>query len=207
MAVRPIIRVGDPVLARVAAQVLDPTSDETARLVADMIDTFESVGSAGIAAPQIGVSSQVVTYLVPPHRVSGRRADDSIGVTVLINPVVEPVGESRYVDWDGCLSVPGMRGRTSRWERIKITATDLEGKRTERVVAGAHARIVQHECDHLQGVIYVAHLAEPESFGYMDELVAAGRMPPWAIVNVKDHLRGQTALLARLKRAGIEMKL
>jgi len=205
MAIRPIIRVGDPVLVRKAAMVEDPTSDAVAHLVADMIDTFVSVGSAGIAAPQIGVSQQVVTYLVPPHRVTGRPGDDPIGVTVLINPVVEPVGESRYVDWDGCLSVPGMRGKTWRWERIRITATDLHGRRTERVVAGAHARIVQHECDHLEGVLYVRHLAEPESLGYMDELVAAGRMPPWAWVDVKAHLRSQTELLARLARAGVHM--
>lgn len=207
MAVRPIIRVGDPVLAKVAAPVADPTADDVARLVADMIDTFETVGSAGIAAPQIGVSQRVVTYLVPPHRVTGWPGDDPIGVTVLVNPVVEPLGEARYVDWDGCLSVPGMRGRTSRWERIRITATDLDGNRTERVVAGAHARIVQHECDHLDGVIYVKHLVEPESLGYMDELVAAGRMPPWKLVDVKAHLRSQTALLRRLARAGIEMKI
>ncbi|MBM3522773.1 MAG: peptide deformylase [Alphaproteobacteria bacterium] len=207
MAIRPIIRVGDPVLATVAAPVQDPTSDDVAHLVADMIDTFVPLGSVGIAAPQIGVSQRVVTYLVPPHRVTGRAGDDPIGITVLINPVVEPIGEGRTVDWDGCLSVPGMRGRTSRWERVRVTATDLDGKRTERVVAGAHARIVQHECDHLDGVIYVKHLAEPESLGYMDELVASGRMPPWKLVDVKQHLRGQTALLRRLERAGRPMSL
>ncbi|MSP67422.1 MAG: peptide deformylase [Alphaproteobacteria bacterium] len=205
MAVRPIVRAGESVLAKVAAAVPDPTAEDVARLVADMIDTFESVGAAGLAAPQLGVSLRVVTYLVPRHRVTGRPGDDPIGVTVLVNPEIEPVGDGRYVDWDGCLSLPGMRGRTSRWERIRIVASDLDGNRTERVVSGAHARIVQHECDHLDGVLYIAHLTEPGSLGYIDELVRSGRMPPWPSVNVKEYLRGQSALLARLRRAGIDM--
>lgn len=200
MAIRPIIRAGDPVLARVADRVPDPTADSVARLVADMIDTLDDIGAAGIAAPQIGVSLRVVIYFVPEHRCTPRPGDDPIDMTVLVNPEITPVGEARYEDWDGCLSLPGMRARTTRWERIRVAATDLDGVRSERIVAGSHARIVQHECDHLDGVLYPQRMTDPSSLGFVEEMIAAGRMPARVPVKAKTHLRGQTALLRRLER-------
>lgn len=205
MALRPIVRAGNPLLAKIASPVPDPTSDDVARLVADMIDTLDSVGVAGIAAPQIGESERIVIYFVPPYRVSGRLGDDPIGMTVLVNPEIHPVGENTCTDWEGCLSLPDMRGRVPRWERIRLVAFDLDGKRTERVVAGTHARIAQHECDHLDGRLYPSRMTEPGSLGFLDELVQSGQLPPRIPVRPKDYLRGQEALLRRLGRAGIQI--
>lgn len=200
MAIRPIIRAGNPVLARIADPVPDPTADSVARLVVDMIDTLDDIGAAGIAAPQIDVSLRVVIYFVPAHRCTTLPGDDPIDMTVLVNPEISPVGDARYEDWDGCLSLPGMRARTPRWERIRLVATDLDGLRTERVVAGSHARIVQHECDHLDGILYPTRMTDPTTLAFTDELIAAGRMPPRIPVKATAHLQGQTALLRRLER-------
>ena len=193
MTVRPIIRAGDPVLARVAAPVADPAADDVARLVADMVDTLDNVGAAGIAAPQIGVSLRVVIYFVPPHRVTDRPDDGPIDMTVLVNPEVAPIGDDKRTDWDGCLSLPGLRGLVPRWERVRVVASDLDGRRTERVVGGAHARIVQHEVDHLDGRLYPSLMTDTASLAYLDELVAAGRIPPRIPVRPRDHVRGALA--------------
>lgn len=205
MAIIPILRAGHPVLNQVAARVGDPTTDEIARLVGDMIDTLDDIGGSGLAAPQIGVSQRVVIYFVDASRCTGRPDDDPIGMTVLVDPEIEPAGDARYEDWDGCLSLPGLRGRTTRWERIRVRAMDLDGTRSTRIVAGAHARTVQHECDHLDGVLYPARLTDPASLGYVDELTAAGRTPPRPPVRPKAQLQGQTALLRRLQRVGVAM--
>jgi peptide deformylase len=205
VTVRPIIRAGDPLLAKAALPVADPAADAVARLVADMIDTLDSVGVAGIAAPQIGVSERVVIYFVPEHRVSERPGDDPIGLTVLVNPEVHPVGDGMYTDWEGCLSLPDMRGRVPRWEKVRLVASDLDGRRTERLVAGTHARIVQHECDHLDGRLYPSRMVDLASFGYLDELVRSGQLPPRVPVRPKDYLRGQDAVLTRLARAGVPL--
>ena len=200
MAVRPIIRAGDPVLARPAATVADPTADSVARLVVDMLDTLEVAGAAGIAAPQIGVSERVVIYFLPPHRVTAHPDDGAIEMTVLVNPEVTPLGDAKRTDWDGCLSLPGLRGLTPRWERIRIVASDLDGRHSERVVGGAHARIIQHEVDHLDGRLYPSLMSDPSSLAYYDELVAAGRCPPRIPMRPKDHVRGDGALARRLAR-------
>jgi peptide deformylase len=198
MPVRPIVRAGDPVLAKVATPVADPAGDDVARLVADMIDTLETVGAAGIAAPQIGVSRRAVIYFVPAHRVTDRADDGPIDVTVLVNPEIHPLGDATWTEWEGCLSLPGLRGRVPRWERIRVVASDLDGARTERVVGGTHARIIQHECDHLDGRLYPSRMVETDSLGFLDELVAAGRIPPRVGVRVRDHVGG--ALAQRLAR-------
>ena len=198
MAVRPIIRAGDPVLARVAAPVPDPAADAVARLVVDMLDTLDDIGGAGIAAPQIGVSERVVIYFVPPHRVTDRPDDGPIDMTVLVNPEITPLGDAKRTDWDGCLSLPGLRGLTERWDRIRVVASDLDGRRSERVVGGAHARIVQHEVDHLDGILYPQRMTDPTSLAYLDELVAAGRIPPRIPVRPREHVR--EALQRRLAR-------
>ena len=200
MSVRPIIRAGDPILGQVAAPVSDPKADSVARLVADMLDTLDDIGGGGIAAPQIGVSLRVVIYFVPAHRCTTLPGDDPIDMTVLVNPAISPVGAARYEDWDGCLSLPGLRGRTTRWERVRLVAHDLEGIRSERIVAGSHARIVQHECDHLDGILYPARMADPTTLGFLDELVAAGRMPARVPVKPKAYARGTTGLLRRLEK-------
>ena len=203
MAVRPIVRAGASVLAEVAAPVPDPAADDVARLVADMIDTLDPLGAAGIAAPQIGVSTRVVIYFVPAHRVTDRPGDGPIDMTVLVNPEISPVGDESWADWEGCLSLPGLRGLVPRWERVRVVASDLDGNRTERVVGGTHARIVQHECDHLDGRLYPSRMTEPASLGFLEELVGSGRIPARIPVRPKDFVRGQAALVRRLARAGI----
>jgi peptide deformylase len=205
MAIRPILRAGHPILARVADEVPDPTADMVAHLVGDMIDTLDDSGANGIAAPQIGVPLRVVIYFMPQSRCTARPGDDPVDLTVLVNPRIEPVGDARYEDWDGCLSFPGLRGRTTRWERIRLVAWDLDGLRSERIVAGSHARVVQHECDHLDGVLYPTLLSDPASLGFLEELTGAGRMPARVPARAKSHLAGRAALLDRLRRAGISL--
>lgn len=205
MAIRQILRAGHPVLEQVAEPVVDPTTDAIARIVGDMIDTLDAAGASGIAAPQIGVSLRLVVYFAPSQRCTARRGDDPLDLTVLVNPQIAPVGDARYEDWDGCLSFPGLRGRTTRWERIRLVAWDLDGARSERIVGGAHARTVQHECDHLDGVLYPARMTAASSLGFVEELTESGRMSPRIPVRAKAHLRGQTALLDRFRRAGVTL--
>jgi peptide deformylase len=170
-----------------------------------MIDSLDAVGGTGLAAPQIGVSERVVIYFVPEHRVTGRPGDDPVAMTVLVNPEIHPMGDGTYVDWEGCLSIPGMRGRVPRWERIRLIASDLDGSRTSRVVAGSHARTVQHECDHLDGRLYPTRMTDLGSLGFVEELTQSGQTPPRVPVRPRDFVHGQDALIRRLKRAGIDI--
>jgi peptide deformylase len=202
MAIRPIVRAGDPVLSQVAAPVADPTADDVALLVADMIDSLHAVGGGGLAAPQIGVSRRVVIYFTSAARITDWPDDGAIGMTVLVNPELEPVGEETWTDWEGCLSMPGMRGRASRWQRIRLTATDLDGRKTTRVIAGKQARTVQHECDHLDGRLYPTRMTDASSLGYLEELIRSGQVPSYTPNKPVEYLRGQDALIERLRRVG-----
>jgi peptide deformylase len=202
MAVLPIVRAGDPVLSAIAQPVADPTADDVALLVADMIDSLHAVGGGGLAAPQIGVSRRVVVYFTGPNGVTDWPDDGSINMTVLVNPEIEPVGDEQWTNWEGCLSMPAMRGRVSRWKRVKLTAYNLDGNRTTRVVAGKQARTVQHEYDHLDGRLYPTRMTDASTLGYLDELVRAGQVPAYTPNKPKDYLRGQDALIQRLKRVG-----
>jgi peptide deformylase len=202
MAVLPIVRAGDPVLSQVAAPVADPTADDVALLVADMIDSLHAVGGGGLAAPQIGVSRRVVIYFTSPSGVTDWPDDGPIGMTVLVNPELEPVGDETWTNWEGCLSMPGMRGRAQRWKRIRLTATDLDGRKTTRLIAGKQARTVQHEYDHLDGRLYPTRMTDAASLGYLDELVRSGQVPSYTPNKSRDFLRGQDALIERLRRVG-----
>jgi peptide deformylase len=162
MSVREISQIGDPVLERVADAVADPTAPEIAALVADMVESMRAAGGIGIAAPQVGVSLRVVLFFLPPAR------DDTgpgVPLTVLVNPVIEPLDDERVTDWEGCLSVPERRGQVSRARRIRYRGTTPEGETIDRIAEGWHARVVQHECDHLDGVLY------PERMGEADEMI------------------------------------
>jgi peptide deformylase len=154
MAILKIARMGHPVLRRVAEPVADPTAPEIRRLVADMVETLEDIGGAGLAAPQVHVSRRVVIFHVPPERTTGRPEDRPQDLIALVNPVIEPLGETRELGWEGCLSVPGLRGAVPRHARIRYRAMTPEGEAIDRTVEGFHARVVQHECDHLDGVLY-----------------------------------------------------
>ncbi|MGA8758765.1 MAG: peptide deformylase [Stellaceae bacterium] len=170
MALLKIARMGNPVLRRPAAKVEDPTAPWVRRLVDDMIETMEDANGTGLAAPQIHEPWRVVVFFVSGERLSGLPNDVAQDLTVLINPEVELLGEERAFGWEGCLSVPGLRGVVPRHLRIRYRATGLEGELIEQEVEGFHARVVQHECDHLDGILYPQRLVDQRHLFFLEEL-------------------------------------
>lgn len=169
MTVRDILKMGDPRLLRVAQPVTAFDSDELHLLITDLLDTMRAANGAGLAAPQIGVDLQLVIF---GSRERNPRYPDRpvVPPTVLINPVITPLGEEEELDWEGCLSVPGLRGRVPRWTRIRYTGFDQYGDPIDRTVDGFHARVVQHECDHLWGKLYPMRMRDFGQFGYTEVL-------------------------------------
>jgi peptide deformylase len=140
------------------------------RLVEDMIETMEDAGGTGIAAPQVHVPYRVVVFFVAGDRVTEMPGDSEQELTVLINPAVEPVGDERAYGWEGCLSVPGLRGVVPRYLGVRYRGLDLDGNQIEREVAGFHARVVQHECDHLDGILYPQRMTDHRLLVFTEEL-------------------------------------
>ena len=159
MALLKVARMGHPVLARPAAAVADPAAPEIRRLIADMAETMLDLNAAGIAAPQVHVPLRVVLFRVTAARAEREDADE-LPLTVLINPVLTPLGDEMAEDWEGCLSVPGLRGLVPRHTRLRYRALDPEGGVIDRTVEGFHARVVQHECDHLEGKLYPQRMTD-----------------------------------------------
>lgn len=161
--------MGDARLLRVARPVESFATPELRQLVADMEDTMRAASGAGLAAPQIGVDLQLVIFGTDAPN---PRYPDAPVVprTVLLNPVIMPIGQEEEEGWEGCLSVPGLRGMVPRWRRILYTGFDETGKRIEREAEGFHARVVQHECDHLQGKLYPMRVRDFSQFGFTDVL-------------------------------------
>jgi peptide deformylase len=170
MALLKIAHMGNPVLRQPAAAVEDPTAPWVRRLVEDMIETMEDAVGTGIAAPQVHQPWRIVVFFVSGERLSGMPGDVAQDLTVLINPTIEILGEERAFGWEGCLSVPGMRGVVPRHLRIRYSGTGLEGKPIEREVEGFHARVVQHECDHLDGVLYPQRMIDLRHLFFVEEL-------------------------------------
>ncbi|MGL6223513.1 MAG: peptide deformylase [Steroidobacteraceae bacterium] len=168
MSIRPVLRMGHPLLQQVAAPVEQFGTASLRALVADMDDTMRARNGAGIAAPQIGVSLRVVIFEVT-HNPRYPQAEP-VPYTVLINPVLEPLGAEREEAWEGCLSVPGMRGVVARHARLRYRGFDVEGNAIDREVAGFHARVVQHEVDHLDGILYPMRVTDLRLFGFEEEL-------------------------------------
>lgn len=168
MAVREILRMGDARLLRVAKAVERFDTPELHALVADLFDTMEAAHGAGLAAPQIGVDLQVVIFGFAHND----RYPDAPAVprTVLVNPRIVAIGDAEEVDWEGCLSVPGLRGRVPRFARIRYSGFDPHGEPIEREAEGFHARVVQHECDHLIGRLYPTRMRDLTQFGFTDIL-------------------------------------
>jgi len=168
MAIRTVLRMGDAVLLQQAAAVERFSTPELLALIEDMEDTMQHMNGAGIAAPQIGVSLRVVIFGVGKNP---RYPDaEEVPYTVLLNPVLSPVGEAMEEGWEGCLSVPGMRGVVPRYERLHYTGFDQFGNPIDRLVSGFHARVVQHECDHLDGILYPMRIKDLSRFGFTDVL-------------------------------------
>lgn len=160
MAILKIARMGHPVLRAVATAVEAPWAPEVRRLVADMTATLDDIGGAGLAAPQVHVPWRVVIFRVPEERITGRPEDLPQDLVALVNPIVEPAGDGRELGWEGCLSVPGLRGAVPRWTRIRYRGMTPEGEPVDRTVEGFHARVVQHECDHLDGILYPRRMTD-----------------------------------------------
>jgi peptide deformylase len=170
MAILKIARLGHPVLLGRAAPVADPGAPEIRRLVADMMETMEDAPGAGLAAPQVHVPLRLFVFRVRPERSSGAPDDRVVDNTVVINPTFEPVGEVRELRWEGCLSIPGLRGAVPRFRRIRYRGVDCDGREVAADVEGFHAGVVQHEYDHLDGVLYPMRMTDFSHFGFNEEL-------------------------------------
>ena len=169
MTIRSVLKMGDPFLNQVAEPVLEFDTPELHTLIDDMRDTMASLNGAGLAAPQIGVSSRVVIFSMDKNPRYPNQA--AIEETVLINPEIEVLDEQEQGMWEGCLSVPGMRGYVERPSHIRYSGYDQYGNKIDRTVSGFHAIVVQHECDHLDGVLYPMKIKDMRMFGYEKELV------------------------------------
>ena len=172
MAIRKVLRIGDPQLRRHAGAVDRFGDAALGTLITDMLDTMKACDGAGLAAPQVGVPLRVVIFGID----NNSRYPDAppIPLTVLVNPEISPVGEVMDEGWEGCLSVPGMRGLVPRYTHIRYRGLDAEGKPVDRKADGFHARVVQHECDHLDGILYPDRIENRRMFGFIEELQAAG---------------------------------
>jgi len=166
--IREVLRMGDPRLLRVAQPVTAFATPQLAALLQDMRDTMAHLDGAGLAAPQIGIDLRVVIF----GGISNPRYPDAPDVadTVLINPELVPLAAEEEEGWEGCLSVPGLRGWVPRWKYLRYAGFDETGRRFERTVDGFHARVVQHECDHLDGVLYPMRIRDFRLFGFTDVL-------------------------------------
>jgi peptide deformylase len=160
MAVLEIAQMGNPVLQRPAAAVEDPTSPEIAGLAADMLDTLKASGGVGLAAPQVSASLRLIVYTVPDH----------VPPTVLVNPQLYPLDDATEEGVEACLSAPGLMGPVPRWSRLRYRAQDLSGRIIEGVAEGYHARVLQHECDHLDGRLYLSRMTDIGRLAFTEEI-------------------------------------
>ena len=193
MAILKIARMGHPVLKRVAQPIDDPGAPEVRRLVNDMLDTLEDAGGTGLAAPQVHVPRRLVLFYVSTERAQrenerekqredgredgedGEDAPDEteeVPLTVLVNPTIEPLSEEMAVSWEACLSLPDLAGRVPRYKAVRYRGLDLRGEEIVREARGFHARVVQHECDHLDGVLYPQRMTDLSTLTFASELKA-----------------------------------
>lgn len=168
MAIRPLLKMGDPRLLVPAEPVREFATPTLRALITDLSETMAAAGGVGLAAPQIGVGLQVVIFGFDQ---SARYPEaEPVPRTVLLNPVVEPVDSEETDGWEGCLSLPGLRGLVPRWQRIRYRGSDPDGQPIDRCVSGFHARVVQHECDHLSGRLYPMRMHDLSRFGFTEVL-------------------------------------
>ena len=173
MAILKIARMGHPVLLQKALKVEDPTSPEIRHLVADMMETMEDANGAGLAAPQVHVPLRLFVFRVNATRASGDADDTPMPNTVVINPEITLIGDDSRLRWEGCLSIPGLRAAVPRAWRIRYTGVDTNGNAVDREVTGFHAGVVQHEYDHLDGIMYPMRMKDFTQFGFNEELARA----------------------------------
>ena len=179
MAILKIARMGHPILWHRAQEVADPSAPEIRKLVAEMVETMKDAEGVGLGAPQVHVPRRVVIFNLPAERLSEAErlcAPEPRGLQALINPVVEPVTDGMELGWEGCLSIPGMRGLVPRFATVSYRGLNLEGETVERTASGFHARVVQHECDHLDGILYPMRMTDLSLLGFNEELDRHGRL-------------------------------
>ena len=187
MAILKLARMGHPVLKRTADAINDPTAPEIRRLIADMVDTLADASGVGLAAPQVHVPKRLVIFHIPESRAREALDDDmeegedeeddeengngdAVPMTVLINPEIEALSDETVIGVEGCLSLPDMIGRVPRFRHIRYKALTPDGSNIVREVSGFHARVVQHECDHLEGILYPMRMEDLSTLGYVDEM-------------------------------------
>jgi peptide deformylase len=180
MAILKIARMGHPVLHRIADEIDDPAAPEVSVIVRDMIETLDDAGGIGLAAPQVHVPKRIVIFFIPAGRDGPEAEEDEgdeegdddrgIDLTIMINPKIQLLGEETTLDWEACLSVPGMMGAVPRHAAIRYRWQTLDGETMERQADGFHARAVQHECDHLDGILYPMRMDDLSLFGFADEV-------------------------------------
>ena len=173
MAILKIARMGHPVLLTRADPVPDPAAPDIKRLVRDMIETMEDAQGAGLAAPQVHVPLRLFVFRVPPGRTQAAEGDGEMPNTVVINPELELLGDERVLRWEGCLSIPGLRAAVPRQLKVRYSGVDTEGRAVGAVATGFHAGVVQHEYDHLDGVLYPMRMSDFSLFGFTEELARA----------------------------------
>lgn len=169
MAVLRIAKMGNPVLAKVAAPVADPTTPEIKRLAADMVETLEDIGASGLAAPQVFESKRVVVYRMIAARIPKGSGIEPRPWTVMVNPVITPKTAEKTPVWERCLSIPGLHGKVPRFPRITIGYQTLDGKSVSHDAHGSWAALLQHECDHLDGIVYPMRMTDLALLAYNDE--------------------------------------
>lgn len=177
MAILKIAKMGHPVLAARAQAVADPRAPQIHALVRNMIETMEDAEGTGLAAPQVHVPLRLLVYFVESERAAAEseqeratEGGDSVPLTALVNPEITPICEEQELGWEGCLSVPGLMGLVPRYSRIHLRAQDLEGRALEREVDGFHARVLQHECDHLDGILYPQRMTDLSKLIFSSEM-------------------------------------
>jgi peptide deformylase len=176
VAIRTVLRLGDPRLLRISQPVTDFDTQALQGLLTDMADTMAALNGAGLAAPQIGVAERVVIFGTDAPNPRYPQAE-VVPRTVLINPILEPLGGAEEEGWEGCLSVPGMRGLVPRYQSLRYRGVDQYGARIDREVSGFHARVVQHEVDHLDGILYPMRIRDMRMFGFIDALFPGQEVP------------------------------
>ena len=168
MSILKIARLGHPILKKIASQVDDYGDPEIKKIISDMIETLEDVGGIGLAAPQVHVSKRIVIFFVPESRIEDEK--DQVELTIMINPEIRPLNDKINRDWEACLSIPNLMGAVERYSHIKYSWFDANGKYFEREASGYHARVVQHECDHLDGKLYPFRITDLSMFGFQEEI-------------------------------------
>ena len=166
MSILKIAKLGHPVLLKKGTEINEFSTKSLKKIVYDMSETMIDYNGIGLAAPQIHLSKRIIVFRNPDSE-----EKDKIQITPLINPIFKPIGDQKESDWEGCLSIPGMQGLVSRYKKIIYYGYDLDGNKIENTAEGLHARVVQHEIDHLDGILYTSRLIDKKAFGFEKEIV------------------------------------